>query len=69
MPRLIRHDATAPFEVKPTEKSVWICLCGLSRNYPLCDGSHKTCRQVEQPGKLHVYDKDRQKVIEIRDDL
>ncbi len=31
MPRMIRHDATGPIEVKPQEKSAWICACGLIR--------------------------------------
>ena len=31
-------------------------MCGLSKNYPLCDGSHKICRQHEQPGKMYRYD-------------
>lgn len=30
-----------PIEVKPQKRSVWICACGLSRNFPYCDGSHR----------------------------
>lgn len=67
MPRLIRHDATGPYEVPPQEKSVWVCGCGLSKNLPFCDGAHKTCRQ-EDRGKLYVYDKDRKTVVEIKED-
>ncbi len=56
MARLVRHDATGPYEVKPSEKSVFICMCGLSKNYPICDGAHKLCRQQESEGKLYRYD-------------
>ena len=32
----------APFGVKVQEgKSYWWCACGLSKEQPLCDGSHK----------------------------
>jgi len=35
---------------------------------PFCDGGHKVCRKAEEDGKLHVYDKDRKNVIEVRED-
>ncbi|PIR21566.1 MAG: iron-binding protein [Deltaproteobacteria bacterium CG11_big_fil_rev_8_21_14_0_20_47_16] len=54
MSRLVKHDAKAPLEVKPSEKSVWVCMCGLSANYPFCDGTHKQCRNEEE-GKLYKY--------------
>ncbi|MFA7238162.1 MAG: CDGSH iron-sulfur domain-containing protein [Phycisphaeraceae bacterium] len=63
MARLIRHDAAGPHEIKPSDKSTWVCMCGLSPNYPLCDGSHKRCRTQEQPGKLYRYDGE--KAVEI----
>lgn len=67
MPRLVRHEATGPIEIKPQPQSVWICGCGLSQNQPMCDGSHKTCRQEAQ-GKVYVYDKERKTVLEVRDE-
>ncbi|MBI1337695.1 MAG: CDGSH iron-sulfur domain-containing protein [Phycisphaera sp.] len=69
MARLVRHDATGPIELKPQEKSAWVCACGLSQNLPLCDGSHKIAKQNDKPGKVCVYDKTRTKVIEVRDDV
>jgi CDGSH-type Zn-finger protein len=34
---------------------VFICGCGLTRNFPFCDGTHKTCKD-EEPGKTYIYD-------------
>jgi CDGSH-type Zn-finger protein len=71
MPRLVRHEAFGPVEVKPHPegKSAWVCMCGLSQTLPICDGSHKTARQCEaEPGKLYIYDKDRRKVERVDDE-
>jgi CDGSH-type Zn-finger protein len=68
MARLIRHEATGPQEIKPSEKSAWVCMCGLSQKYPLCDGSHKIARSTEQAGKCYLYDKARKNVVQIQDD-
>ena len=58
MARLIQHDATGPTEIKPSEESTWVCMCGLSKDFPRCDGSHKIARQQEQDGKLYRYEGD-----------
>ena len=70
MARMIRHEATGPQEIKPNPegKSAWACMCGLSQDMPLCDGSHSICRKTEEEAKLYVYDKDRKNVVEIRDE-
>jgi CDGSH-type Zn-finger protein len=40
MRKVLKSDHQ-PLEIKPQEKSTWICMCGLSKNQPFCDGSHK----------------------------
>ena len=67
MPRLVRHDLTGPIKIEPQDKPVFICGCGLTQNFPFCDGTHKNCAG-EQPGTLYVYDADRKTVIEERPD-
>ncbi|MFM9956978.1 MAG: CDGSH iron-sulfur domain-containing protein [Phycisphaerales bacterium] len=72
MPRLVRLEATASFKIDPATiapgKMISVCACGLSRTFPLCDGSHKAAREKEKPGVLSVYDKDRLNIIEERPD-
>ena len=68
MPRIIRIDATGPYKIEPKDfptdgKSIFICACGLSNRLPYCDGTHKTCRSAEQPGKLYTYDMATKQVI------
>jgi CDGSH-type Zn-finger protein len=53
--RRVLKDAFKPLEIKPQEKSVWICMCGLSKNQPFCDGSHKKVAD-EEDGKTYEYD-------------
>ncbi len=56
MARLIRHDRNAPYEIpEGTELPVYICACGLSKNKPFCDGSHKKTRD-EKAEELYSYD-------------
>jgi CDGSH-type Zn-finger protein len=67
MARLIRHEHTGPIRIDPQDKPVFICGCGLTQNFPFCDGTHKACKD-EQPGTLYVYDAQRRQVIEERPD-
>jgi CDGSH iron-sulfur domain-containing protein 3 len=66
MARMIRHERNAPYEVpEGTELPLYICACGLSKNKPFCDGSHKITRD-ENPSDVYVYDgngKDRVRVV------
>jgi CDGSH iron-sulfur domain-containing protein 3 len=54
MRKVLKSDH-GPYEIKPQQTSLWICMCGLSKNQPFCDGSHKKTRDEEE-GKTYVYD-------------
>ena len=62
MARLVVHDAKKPLEVKCAEPR-WICMCGLSKNQPFCDGSHEATHD-EKEGKLYAYENGKR--IEVR---
>jgi CDGSH-type Zn-finger protein len=67
MPRMIRHDLKGPVKVDPQDKPVFVCGCGLTKTFPLCDGSHKSCAK-EDDATLYVYDKANANIIEQKPD-
>ncbi|MEO0512417.1 MAG: CDGSH iron-sulfur domain-containing protein [Planctomycetota bacterium] len=54
MPRIIEISAKGPVRIEPQEKPVFVCACGLTKNPPFCDGSHKPCGS-EQNDKVYRY--------------
>jgi len=57
MARLVKHERNKPYRITPEEVKgpISLCACGLSKNKPYCDGSHKKTLD-EQPGELYLYD-------------
>lgn len=56
MARIVRITRDGPYKIEPQDLSpIWICGCGLSRTMPICDKSHKKCRD-EPPRSLFVYE-------------
>ena len=68
MPRLVRRDLDGPIKIEPQDKPVWVCGCGLTANFPFCDGAHKACKK-EDADKLYVYDSDNATITEVREDI
>ncbi len=64
MARRVIFHAAASIKLDPSQfprdehgnlKPISLCACGVSRRFPICDGSHKQCKD-EQPGVLYEYD-------------
>ena len=55
MARIIKRTPVEPTRFVIDGKEQWLCKCGLSKNQPFCDGSHKLVKGEER-GKLYWYD-------------
>lgn len=61
MAREVTHEATGPLKLDESDiddekGDVAVCLCGLSEEYPFCDGSH---RATEDEGDaVYKYEND-----------
>ena len=57
MTRLIKHSTDKPFiHITPSGDKVKICMCGVSKTYPFCDGSHSKTK--DEDDQLCCYDKE-----------
>ncbi len=64
MSRLIIADRNKPYQIKPSDRSTWVCQCGLSKNKPFCDGSHtRTIGETE--GSTYYYGNLTQKQVDV----
>ena len=55
MARLVRRTHQGPYKLVIGGEEQFLCRCGLSKNQPFCDGSHKLT-QSEAVGSLYWYD-------------
>jgi len=62
MARVVRCDRNRPYLIQVGGQNVAICACGLSKNKPYCDGTHKITRD-EEAGKLYAYDEQRNRIV------
>jgi CDGSH-type Zn-finger protein len=70
MVRLIKMSGQASKKhFTESGEKISICVCGLSKKYPYCDGTHKITKDEEE-GKIYVYDKERnRKTIEFDEEI
>ena len=57
MARLVLHKEQHSVKIQIGDEIKSMCMCGLSKNKPYCDHSHRKTLDEEE-GKVYVYDKD-----------
>lgn len=67
MAREVTHTATGPLkldedDLDPEKGDVAVCLCGLSDDYPFCDGSHRVTEDEEE-GVIYRYEDGERRVV------
>jgi len=57
MARIRKFDEVGPEVIEIGGVARGFCKCGLTKNYPFCDGSHQNT-YGEEDGKVYKYDDD-----------
>jgi CDGSH-type Zn-finger protein len=65
--RIVKIRRSGPYRIETSDGPIYVCGCGLSREMPFCDQTHKFCWR-EDPDKLYSYD-ERMNATEIGDDI
>jgi CDGSH iron-sulfur domain-containing protein 3 len=55
MSRIVKRTLTGPYKLVIGGEEKFLCQCGLSKNQPFCDSSHKITK-TEDAGRLYWYD-------------
>ena len=55
MARIVKRTHSEPYKLVIGGEEKYLCRCGLSKNQPFCDSSHKLAK-TEEGGKLYWYD-------------
>ena len=67
MPREVVHEADGPYfideaEFEAQDRDIAICRCGLSAEFPHCDGSHRAAEDEEE-GVVYRYEDGERRVV------